>query len=143
MQATAQFAQGRIEDAVELYRRAVAAPGADAAMFLGYGNALFAAGDAVEAAKQFARAVELDPQNARARFSLAMSHLRPVYDDAAQMEASRRAFSRALADSTPGSRPHGRRRRAGPSAAPSPSISPTTRSTPSRCCRRTARRPRA
>ncbi len=98
MQATARFAQGRVEESVELYRRAVAAPDADAAAFLGYGNALFACGHAAEATKQFARAVELDPQDSRARFSLAMSHLRPIYDDAAQMEASRRAFSRALSE---------------------------------------------
>ena len=100
MQATAHFAQGRVEEAVELYRRATTAAGADAdaETFLDFGNALFAAGHAPEAAKQFARAVELDPQGSRPRFSLAMSHLRPVYDDAAQMEASRRAFTRALAE---------------------------------------------
>jgi predicted O-linked N-acetylglucosamine transferase (SPINDLY family) len=98
MQATASFAQGRVEEAAELYARAVAAPGADAAMFLGFGNALFASGDAANATKQFARAAELDPQDARARFSLAMSHLRPIYDDVTQMEASRRAFTRALSE---------------------------------------------
>jgi predicted O-linked N-acetylglucosamine transferase (SPINDLY family) len=98
MRASTQFAQGRIEDAVDLYRRAAEAPGADATTHLGYGNALFAAGDALEAAKQFARAVTLDPQDGRARFSLAMSHLRPIYDDAGQMDASRRAFARALSE---------------------------------------------
>ena len=98
MQASAHLAQGRVQEAIDLYRRALAMPDADASMVLGYGNALFAAGDAANAAKQFARAVEVDPQNARARFSLAMSHLRPIYDDAGQMEASRRAFTRALAD---------------------------------------------
>ena len=100
MQASAQFAQGRVEEAVDLYRRATAPsnPSPEAALFLGYGNALFAAGDAHEAAKQFARAVELDPQNARARFALTMAALRPIYDDVGQMEASRRAFARALAE---------------------------------------------
>jgi predicted O-linked N-acetylglucosamine transferase (SPINDLY family) len=98
MVALGQVAQGRIEEAVETYRRAVALPGADSAMFHGYGNALHAAGDAVGATAQFVRAVELDPQNARARFSLAMSPLRAIYDDVGQMEASRRAFTRALAD---------------------------------------------
>ncbi|MCK9685502.1 tetratricopeptide repeat protein [Scleromatobacter humisilvae] len=98
MQAAAHFAQGRIEEAVDLYRRAAAIADADAATFLGYGNALLGAGHAAEATKQFARAVERDPQDSRARFALAMSHLRPVYDDAAQMEASRRAFSRALSE---------------------------------------------
>jgi len=98
MQASARFAQGRIEEATELYRRAVEWAGADASTFLAFGNALFAAGNAAEASRQFARAVELDPQDSRARFSLAMSHLRPIYDDAAQMEASRRAFSRSLAE---------------------------------------------
>jgi len=98
MQASAQFALGRMEDAVDLYARAVAAPGPDASTFLGHGNALLAAGDAAAATKQFARAVELDPQNARARFALAMSHLRPVYDDAGQMDASRKAFARALGE---------------------------------------------
>jgi len=98
MQASAQFALGRMEEAVDLYARAVAAPGVEAGTHLGYGNALLAAGDADAAARQFARAVELDPQNARARFAQAMSHLRTVYDDAAQMEASRRAFVRALGE---------------------------------------------
>jgi predicted O-linked N-acetylglucosamine transferase (SPINDLY family) len=98
MLAQTHFAQERIEDAVALFARAIAAPGAEPSTWFGYGNALLAAGDAAAATKQFARAVELDPQNARARFALAMSHLRPVYDDAAQMEASRRAFSRALSE---------------------------------------------
>jgi protein O-GlcNAc transferase len=98
MQASAHFAQGRMEDAVDLYRRAAADPAADAATFLAYGNALMGAGLAEDATRQFTRAVAMDPQNSRARFALAMSHLRPVYDDAAQMEASRRAFVRALAE---------------------------------------------
>jgi predicted O-linked N-acetylglucosamine transferase (SPINDLY family) len=100
MQAMAHFGQGRMEESVELYARAITAPDSspDAATFLGYGNALFGAGDAANATRQFARAVELEPQNARARFSLTMSHLRPIYDDADQMETSRRAFTRALAE---------------------------------------------
>ena len=98
MQALGHFAQGRMEEAIEAYRRAAAASNPDATLLLGYGNALLAAGDAANATKQFARAVELDPQNARARLSLAMSHLRPIYDDADQMDASRRAFARALAE---------------------------------------------
>ena len=98
MQASAHFAQGRMEQAVELYGRAVAAPNADAGTFLGHGNALFAAGDGAAATKQLARAVELDPQNANARFALAMSHLRTTYDNAGQMDASRRDFTRALAE---------------------------------------------
>ncbi len=98
MQAAAEFAQGRVEESVETFRRAVAAPDADAAAFMGYGNTLMAVGGGPLATKQFERALELDPQDARARFSLAMSHLRPIYDDAAQMDASRRAFARALAE---------------------------------------------
>ncbi len=98
MQASAHFAQGRIEESVALYQRAVAATDPDPAWFLAYGNALFASGDAAGATRQFTRALDLDPRNARVRFSLAMSHLRPIYDDAAQMDASRRAFTRALAE---------------------------------------------
>ena len=98
MQASVHFAQGRLDAAVELFRRAVAAPGTDAAMFLGLGNALAAAGDVGAAAKQFARAIELDPQDAGARFALAMSTLRPVYDTTNKMDASRRDFARALAE---------------------------------------------
>ena len=98
MLAAAHFAQERIEESVETYRRAVAAPGAESSAFVGYGNALMAAGGGALATRQFERALELDPQNARARFSLAMSHLRSIYDDAGQMEASRRAFARALVD---------------------------------------------
>ena len=98
MQASVEFAQDRVEESVETFRRAVAAPGAGATAFIGYGNALMAAGDGPLATKQFERALELDPLNARARFSLAMSHLRPTYDDAGQMEASRRTFVRALAE---------------------------------------------
>ncbi len=98
MQAAARFAQGDVEESVALYQRAAAAPHADAALFVAYGNALFASGDAAAATRQFARAVELDANNAHARFALAMSHLRPVYDDAVQMDASRRAFARAIAE---------------------------------------------
>jgi len=98
MQAAALFAQQRIEESVDAYRRACAAPGAQATAFLGYGNALMAAGDAAAAHKQFARAVALDADNARARFALAMSHLRSIYDDVGQMEASRRGFARAVAE---------------------------------------------
>jgi len=98
MLASAHFAQDRIDDSVETYRRAVAAPGAESSAFLGYGNALMAAGGGSIATKQFQRALELDPQNARARLSLAMSHLRSIYDDSGQMEASRRELSRALTE---------------------------------------------
>ena len=98
MQASVEFAQDRIEDSVETFRRAVAAPGAEAPAFIGYGNALMATGAGPQATRQFQRALELDPQNARARFSLAMSHLRPIQDDVGQMEASRRAFARALVE---------------------------------------------
>ena len=96
--AVAQFAQDQVEAAVESYRQAIAIPGADSAMFLSYGNALFAAGHAVEATQQYQRASDLDPNSARARLALAMSRLRPIYDDAVQMETSRRAFARALAE---------------------------------------------
>jgi protein O-GlcNAc transferase len=94
----AHFAQDRIEESVETYRRAVAAAGAESSAFLGYGNALMAAGGDALATRQFERALALDPHNARARFSLAMSQLHSIYDDGAQMESSRRAFSRALTE---------------------------------------------
>jgi predicted O-linked N-acetylglucosamine transferase (SPINDLY family) len=96
--AAARFAQDRLDEALSLYERAVAAAGVTAGTVVGYGNALMASGDAIAAGRQFARAVELDPRDATARFALAMGHLRPVYDDAAQMEASRRAFTRAVAE---------------------------------------------
>ena len=98
MLAMAHFAQGRMEESVEFYRRALAFPKVDPGVVVGYGKALFGVGDAAAATKQFIRAIELDPQHARARFALAMSHLQPIYDDAAQMEASRRNFSRALVE---------------------------------------------
>ena len=98
MQASVEFAQDRVEESVETFRRAVAAPGAGATAFIGYGNALMAAGDGPLATKQFERALELDPLNARARFSLAMSHLRPIYGEGGQMDASRRTFTRALTE---------------------------------------------
>jgi predicted O-linked N-acetylglucosamine transferase (SPINDLY family) len=98
MQAAALFAQGRVEESVDLYQRAAAAPDTDASLLLAFGNALFASGDSVGATRQYTRAIALDSQNARARFALAMSQLRSIYDDEAQMEASRRAFARALAE---------------------------------------------
>ena len=98
MLAMTHFAQGRMEESVELYRRALAGPVTDPAVVVGYGKALFGVGDSEAATRQFARAVELAPNDARARFALAMSHLRSIYDDDAQMEASRRNFSRAIGD---------------------------------------------
>ena len=98
MQAAAHFAQGRVEESAQFYQRAAAAPNPEPALFLAWGNTLFAGGDAAGATKQFKRAVELDPQSARARLSLAMSHLHPIYDNVEQMDASRRDFARALAD---------------------------------------------
>jgi protein O-GlcNAc transferase len=95
MLAAAHLAQERVEESIETYGRAIAAAGAESSAFIGYGNALMAAGGGALATKQFERALELDPQNPRTRFSLTMSHLRSIYDDAGQMEASRRAFARA------------------------------------------------
>jgi predicted O-linked N-acetylglucosamine transferase (SPINDLY family) len=94
----ARFAQDRLDEALALYERAAASRGATAGTLVGHGNVLWASGDSVAAARQFARAVELDPRDPTARFALAMAQLRTVYDDAAQMETSRRGLARAIAD---------------------------------------------
>ena len=96
--AAAQFGQDRIEEAVATYARATAAANAGAQVFIDHGRALMVAGDAAAATKQFTRAVDLDPQDAHARFALAMSHLRTFYDSDAEMATSRRAFARAVSD---------------------------------------------
>ena len=98
MVAAGQLAQERVEEALDTFARAAASPGADAAVFLGHGQALMAAGGGPLATQQLERAVQLDPQDARARFALAMSPLRALHDDAGQMDAARRAFTRALAE---------------------------------------------
>ncbi len=96
--ATTYFEMGEVEKAIAAYQRLVALPGASAWAHLALGNALMAAGDLGAACQHYRQAIKRDPECANARWALAMAQIRPFYDDAAQVEASRLAFSTAIAE---------------------------------------------
>lgn len=96
--AAAYFETGHIEESVRVYEQVVALPDSDAAAHHAYGNALMAAGSAVDAIGQYQRALQLDPERANARWALAMAQLRPVCDDVRQVEDSRLSFARAISE---------------------------------------------
>lgn len=96
--ASARFEAGQVEAAIASWREAVAAPGADAEAWRGLANGLMADGAAAEAQKAYRQAVALAPENAAARWALAMSWLRPVYDTAGEMEDARKGFAKAVGE---------------------------------------------
>ena len=61
--------EGKLEDAISHYRRAIALSGGDASYHNNLGAALAAQGKLEEAIEQFDRAIEFDPSNAEARFN--------------------------------------------------------------------------
>lgn len=94
--ANVQFRRGNVEASVDAYRRLVSHSTAGASVHHAFGNALMAAGDASSAQQHYKRAIKLEPERANARWALAMAHIRPLYDGVQDMQASRRAFAKAI-----------------------------------------------
>ena len=94
--ASTHFALGNIDQCLDIYTRLTAMPGVDPGTFFSFGNAWSAAGNTSLAVQQYQRAIELEPEYAKAHWAIAMSHLQPIYDDVHALEASRSAFSTAL-----------------------------------------------
>ena len=61
--AAAEFRQGKLDDAITLYRRAIAADPNSALAHRGLGDALLAAGNAPDAADEYQRARALSGEN--------------------------------------------------------------------------------
>ncbi|TRL30684.1 c-type cytochrome biogenesis protein CcmI [Rhizobium straminoryzae] len=94
------FRSQRLGDAEMAYRRAIALLGETPDRLAGLGETLIAANDGVvtlDARQSFARAVELDRSNMRARFYLALSD-----EQAGRRQAALDAFRALAADSPPG-----------------------------------------
>ncbi len=96
--AATHFEMGELEPAIAAYKRLLALPGATAWAQLALGNALMAAGDVSAACQYYRQAIKQDPECANARWALAMAQIRPFYDHADQVEASRVAFAKAITE---------------------------------------------
>ncbi len=90
----AQFDQGNIAEAVEIYRQGVSAD-PSAVMLAAYGSALLSSGLHDEAIEQFERAVELDG-HLNFRWTMAIARLKPICMSEHDIEGSRSAFAKAL-----------------------------------------------
>jgi protein O-GlcNAc transferase len=91
----AQFDQGNIAEAVEIYRRG-ASVDPSARMLAAYGSALLSSGLNDKAIEQFERALNLDGARLNIRWAMAIAHLRPIYISASEITVSRGAFATAL-----------------------------------------------
>lgn len=94
------FRSQRLGDAEMAYRRAIALLGETSDRLAGLGETLVATNDGivtVDARQSFARAVELDRSNMRARFYLALSD-----EQAGRQQAALEGFRALAADSPPG-----------------------------------------
>jgi protein O-GlcNAc transferase len=106
--AKEEFDQGRIDEAIESYRRGIslAVPSVD--MILSYANALIANGLNEAALEQLNYALTIDEKNLIVRWASAIGWLKTVYESESQVLASRQAFSESLDEvrswyeSTPG-----------------------------------------
>jgi predicted O-linked N-acetylglucosamine transferase (SPINDLY family) len=94
----AQYEQGRLAEAIESYRQGVALAGPSAEMLMAFGNALLAGGLNEEAIEQLQRAIELDPKNLKARWAIALAHLKPIAADPPAVIESRRKFAAAVGE---------------------------------------------
>lgn len=94
--ASTQLQLGHFVEALDLYAKLIAMADADPTAHFDYGHALITAGYTNRAIEQYQRTLELEPEFARAHWALAMSHLKPFYDDVGDIDASRLAFADAL-----------------------------------------------
>jgi len=80
------------------HRQVAAHPARSADMLFAFGNALLANGLNEEAIEQLQRAVALDEKNLRARWAIAIAHLKPIYQSESDLHESRRRFAAAIGE---------------------------------------------
>lgn len=83
--------QGRLEEAIRLYKQALAAKPGDVSILVGLGNALYDMRNSGEALKHFREALRIDPSNVDACLGLGMS-----YQDRGNKAEARQAYERFL-----------------------------------------------
>jgi protein O-GlcNAc transferase len=96
--ASVQLEKGQTAAAIATYREAVALPDPSTQTLCAFGNALMRSGLCAEARKILRQAIEVDGNNASARWALAMAWCEPIYGSGAEIEVSRAAFEQSLAD---------------------------------------------
>ncbi len=96
--ATVHLERGQLGTALATFREAVALPKPSTQTLCAFGNALMRSGLCAEARQVLEEAIELDGNNASARWALAMAWCEPIYERAAQIELSRAAFAQSLGD---------------------------------------------
>jgi protein O-GlcNAc transferase len=94
-QAAAQFELGKIEESVATYQKAVAL-NPTVMILCGLAVALISSGRNEDALTYLRRAAEIDGSNAYVRLLTAVSELKPIYKDKAEIESSRVAFEQAI-----------------------------------------------
>lgn len=94
--ASVEFEQGKVGAAVATYLQAVSLPDASSQTLCALANALWISGRCQEALDYLRRALEVDANNAMARWKLAVSECRTFYDNEAEILASRHAFAASL-----------------------------------------------
>jgi protein O-GlcNAc transferase len=96
--ASARLENGQLAVALATYREAVALPDPSPQTLCAFGSALMRSGYCAEARKILSRAIELDGNNASARWALAVAWCEPIYGKAEEIEPAREAFDRSLSD---------------------------------------------
>jgi protein O-GlcNAc transferase len=96
--ATVQLEKGQLGTALATFREAVALPNPSTQTLCAFGNALMRSGLCSEARQALTKAIELDGNNASARWALAMAWCQPIYEKADDIEPSRRAFNQSLGE---------------------------------------------
>ena len=91
--AAVEFGEGQIETAIDTYREAIALPGPSTQTYCAFANALWTSGRCDEALNYLRQSVAIDDNYAIAHWKLSMSECRSYYNDTAEIEASRQAFS--------------------------------------------------
>jgi protein O-GlcNAc transferase len=96
--AASQFEQGEVDAALSSYETAVKLPDVSDKTLAAYANALLACGHHEEAAEQLRRAIEMEGNNAVARWKLAMANCKAIYSSESEVQVARAAFSRSLVE---------------------------------------------
>jgi predicted O-linked N-acetylglucosamine transferase (SPINDLY family) len=96
--AAVQFEKGQVETAITTYRDCVALPDCSTQTHCAFAHALLAGGLCEEAIDHLRQAIEIDGNNAIARWKLAMAQCQPIYREASEIAVSRDAFSNCLED---------------------------------------------